>query len=559
MQTENFYLVGGVVRDLLMWVDKEIVDIDITWPHHPDTWWNMIDKKSVSTFRTEKFGTMTMVREWNIMYEITPFRQEGWYEDFRHPWEIQRSTSLLDDAKRRDFTVNCMYYRSIKNREKGKVVAKNIDSSLYSEWQFDPVKYAKQGYWYDEESATLCVCNYELIDMLKAPEKSESNSEYPWGWKDSEKSENYMDSFLQSIKIESSVIHLIIDPYQWLVDLCDWILRCVGESDHRFQEDALRILRALRFVNTRNQTSQIQWDFHRDTWRSMQKYHFLVQHLAKERIKQEITKVFSLNNPFGYVALLDELKLLKMIFPSVAAIKWVEQPVRYHPLDTYHHTIMTLRHLQKINTDYRVKLAMLYHDVGKVEQYKLYNIGLTREEMTLVHGSWLNHTVCGPDFVRRDFSALGFSNAEIDYIAWLVQYHMYPWQILMSKTDNQIKKLRSLLAESSYEHMKDLLDVMEWDRLWHYNPIQSQAELNWPQQMRTMLEKIYNDEGQITLSSLAIDGWILMKELKLQPGRTLGRLLHRCLEYILSDPHTNTKEELLKFAKKEVKKMSDTF
>ena len=95
----------------------------------------------------------------------------------------------------------------------------------------------------------------------------------------------------------------------------------MGDPDHRFQEDSLRILRGLRFVNTLNQTSQIQWDFHRDTWRSMQKYHFLVQHLAKERIKQEITKVFSMKNPFGYVALLDELKLLPLIFPSVARIK----------------------------------------------------------------------------------------------------------------------------------------------------------------------------------------------------------------------------------------------
>ena len=67
---------------------------------------------------------------------------------------------------------------------------------------------------------------------------------------------------------------------------------------------------------------------------------------------------------------------------------------------------MTLRHLQKTNDNYLVKLAMLYHDVGKVEQYKLYNIGLTKDEISIVHGSWLNHTVCGPDFVRRDFAAL---------------------------------------------------------------------------------------------------------------------------------------------------------
>lgn len=216
---------------------------------------------------------------------------------------------------------------------------------------------------------------------------------------------------------------------------------------------------------------------------------------------------------------------------------------------------MTLRHLQKINIDYRVKLAMLYHDVGKIEQYKLYGVGLTREEMSLIHGSWLNHTVCGPDFVRRDMAALWFSKADIEYIAWLVEYHMYPWQILMSKPDNQIKKLRTLLADSSYERMQDLLDVMEGDRLWHYNPIQSQAELDWPQQLRSMLDKIYHDEGQITMSSIHIDGTILMQELKLQPGKILGKLLARCLEYVLSDPSRNTRDELVKFVKKEIKKL----
>lgn len=557
MKTDDFYLVGGVVRDLLLGIDKSIVDVDITGPHHPDQWWDMIDKSDISAFRTEKFGTMTLVRphpptpspaekdaDCQIQYEITPFRCEGWYEDFRHPGEIQWSTSLLDDAKRRDFTVNCLYYRQLKLKEK----AKGENTVWTLQTNFDPEKYVKQWYWYDEASGTLCVCDHELIQKLKAES---------WKLKDT------LMSGLQSSAF-SNIEHLIVDPYQWLVDLCEWNLRCVGESDHRFQEDALRILRGLRFVNTLNQMpprgdtlliSQIQWDFHRETWRSMQKYHFLVQHLAKERIKQEITKVFSMNNPFWYVALLDELKLLPLIFPSVAKIKWLEQPVRYHPLDTYHHTLMTLWHLQKINDNYLVKLAMLYHDVGKVEQYKLYGIGLTKDEISIVHGSWLNHTVCGPDFVRRDFAALWFSNAEIDHIAWLVQYHMYPWQILMAKPENQIKKLRTLLAESSYEKMRDLIDVVEGDRLGHYNPLQSQAELDWPQQLRIMLDKIYNDEGQITLSSLEIDGQVLMDSLKLQPGKVLGKLLQKCLEYVLSDPHRNTKEELVKFAKKEIKKL----
>lgn len=89
----------------------------------------------------------------------------------------------------------------------------------------------------------------------------------------------------------------------------------------------------------------------------------LIQYVAKERIHQELVKVFSANNPFGYVALLDDAHILQFIFPSLYRTKNNEQPVRYHPFDTYAHTLLTLWHLQQINTDYLVKLGMLYHDV----------------------------------------------------------------------------------------------------------------------------------------------------------------------------------------------------
>lgn len=86
--------------------------------------------------------------------------------------------------------------------------------------------------------------------------------------------------------------------------------------------------------------------------------------------------------------------------------------------------------------------------------------------------------------------------------------------------------------------------------------MQSQVELAGPEQLRTMLDTIYHDEGQITLKSLTIDGQILMHELQLEPSKILGQLLKKCLDYVLSDPSRNTKEELIKFAKKEYKKIN---
>jgi len=80
-------------------------------------------------------------------------------------------------------------------------------------------------------------------------------------------------------------------------------------------------------------------------------------------------KVFKADNPFGFVSLLDDLYLLKTIFPSVFQTKHIDQPVRYHPFDVYAHTMLCFHNIQKINKNYLVKFAMLYHDVGKTDQY----------------------------------------------------------------------------------------------------------------------------------------------------------------------------------------------
>ena len=148
----------------------------------------------------------------------------------------------------------------------------------------------------------------------------------------------------------------------------------------------------------------------------MKKNWYLVQWVAKERIHDEILKVFQAHNPFGYVALLDDLHLLEYIFPHLYRCKGIDQPVRYHPFDIYAHTMLTLYNLQQINSDYLVKLAMLYHDVGKVDQYHTYKLGLTQEEVRHVFGTRLNHINSGVQMADKDFGALGFSKKEKEII-----------------------------------------------------------------------------------------------------------------------------------------------
>ncbi|MEI8091502.1 MAG: hypothetical protein WCG98_04670 [bacterium] len=116
--------------------------------------------------------------------------------------------------------------------------------------------------------------------------------------------------------------------------------------------------------------SIVLFDFIKETWNSIKKNGALLDHVAKERVKDELTKAFAEGNPFVFTSLLDEAKLLPILFPALAETKNVEQPVRYHPFDVYAHTLLTLFELQKMNKDYLVRFAMLYHDVGKVDQFE---------------------------------------------------------------------------------------------------------------------------------------------------------------------------------------------
>lgn len=168
------------------------------------------------------------------------------------------------------------------------------------------------------------------------------------------------------------------------MDLLERKIKAVGKPEDRISEDALRILRALRFVNVLNaklallpsdhNKTQRFFDVEKLTWKALRLNYYRLQNVSKERLKIELDKSFKAKNPFGLVGLLEETNLLKYLFPSVYATQGVKQPVRYHPFDVYVHSLLALHAVQQINDNYLVKYATLYHDVGKTEQYYTYTM-----------------------------------------------------------------------------------------------------------------------------------------------------------------------------------------
>lgn len=145
---------------------------------------------------------------------------------------------------------------------------------------------------------------------------------------------------------------------------------------------ALRIVNMINFSLTLRHKERVQeesiqfpmslFDYASPTWDAIIRNASLLSHVAKERIKDELTKAFKKGDPFNFVVLLETTGMLPQFFPALAATIHIDQPVRYHAFDVYTHTMLALHALQHLNSDYLVRFAMLYHDVGKVAQYAAY-------------------------------------------------------------------------------------------------------------------------------------------------------------------------------------------
>ena len=536
----DVFLVGGLIRDIILWKtdpvsDEAKLDLDFATSWSPDIirdYLNKTKSEDISIFRTAKYGTMTIIDKLknNNKIEITPFRTESTYSDGRHPDEVVWSDDIYMDSQRRDFTMNCIYYTVVGVGAEWAEKAERVDASL-SEKQLE--KLTKNWYIYIEEINLLIVQSSQIIsDIYKnGPFDYEKIAGYIW-----------VAEWAEKAKM-AKWVGLLVDMHQWIQDIYSHKIRAVGNPDSRFFEDSLRILRGIRFA-----AGQTGFDIESKTWRSMKKLYFLIRRLSKERIHEEIVKVFKWPNPFWYIVMLDELNLMKYIFPSVWHLRWLNQPVKYHPMDVRHHTLMVLRAGQELSDDYLVRLGCLYHDVGKTEQYYAQWF-LGKDDLEFVYGSWLNHVNSGAEFAEDDFVRIGFSNAEAETIWRYVKNHMKPWEILMSKESNQMPKLRKMVAEKWFEMCRNVVKICLADRRGQFNPIQTK-ELEQPRELMTKLDILEKNEWQFTMKNLAVNGQVLMEELGIKPGPELGELIKKAYWYVLDDLNRNDRTKLIKYCEK---------
>ena len=559
VQISDIFLVWWCVRDLLLWIRKDPLDIDFTCEWKPEELDSQINTDWLSHFKTDKFWTITLIpsNEKERSYQLTPLRTEWDYEDFRHPWEINRSNDILLDAKRRDFSINAMYYFSVEQKTKKELDYVKDNPKTLSE--LDLLKVLKtQWYCYLSDINLLILTDSQFVSQVFP---SSHFDEYAFRYLIETQNACYQ-IWDKSEKKSEKLFRVVIDSTGWIESMIHRKLTTVWNPDQRFWEDALRLIRGLRLVNVCNyQLLQLDkknkskksenwniekvqlFDFSAETWESIKKNTPLLAHVAKERIKEELCKPFHKWNPFAFVVLLDASGMLPILFPALVKTKFVDQPIRYHAFDVYTHIMLSLKAIQEMNSDYLVRFAMLYHDVGKVAQYAAYDGAKTKEEKQIIFSWPLNHRESSPVLMKEDFSALWFSKKEIETIERYIHEHHTPGEILNSHPNNRIKKVRKLYSEKWYEMVNNLFDINIADRLGQENPLQNSSDLTDSYYLKELLNQLKNSEWQFEMKDLAIDWEKLMKHFKMEPSRLVWELLHQAFDRVLTDINDRNNEK----------------
>jgi len=317
----------------------------------------------------------------------------------------------------------------------------------------------------------------------------------------------------------------VVDLFDGQQDLKKKIIRAVGNPEERFNEDALRMLRAVRFATT------LGFKIEEKTAEAIKKNCIWLEAISKERIRDEFVKIIMAGNAADGIELLRELGLLKYIVPELLENYGVSQN-KHHIYDCYNHAIKSLDFTAKKKLNMHVRLAALFHDIAKPRVKNGEG-----EEAT-----FYNHEIVGARVTFQILNRLKFSKKDVEKITKLVRYHLFYYNV----DEVGESSVRRLVKNVGPENMEELLQVRQADRIGSGVP---KAEPYKLRHLKYLVDKVSQDP--ISAKMLKINGNDLMKILDIKPGPKIGQILDILLGYVLDDPKKNEKE----FLEKEVVKL----
>ena len=323
----------------------------------------------------------------------------------------------------------------------------------------------------------------------------------------------------------------IIDPFGGQEDLAKGVIRAVGEPEKRFNEDALRMLRAVRFSVELVPREDVKHGFtiEEKTKQAIKKNAVWLQAIAKERIKDEFVKIIMSERPNDGILLLHELGLLEFIIPELEKGFGVAQN-KHHIYTIFEHGVFSLKFAAQKKFNLIVRLSALLHDVAKTQAKRGEGENAT----------FYNHDIMGARAAARILERLRFDNETIERVAHLIRHHMFVYDV-GAVTEAGVRRL---LARVGPENMEDLIALRVADRLGSGVPKAQPYRLR---HFQYMLAKVQHDP--ISAKMLKVNGHDLMGELKIKPGPKIGAILDVLLAEVIEEPQKNDKDILLARAK----------
>jgi tRNA nucleotidyltransferase (CCA-adding enzyme) len=419
------YVVGGSLRDTLLGRPAE--DWDLATAALPERTLELFP----GALYENKFGTVAVRTDDPEVdeVEITTFRSDHDYADFRRPHRVEFSESIELDLARRDFTINAM----------------------------------------------------------------------AWG-------------------AEPGEAPRLVDPHGGQVDLAGRLLRTVGDPSERFEEDALRMVRAVRLAAT------LDFEVEPATLAAISARADNVRHLSGERIAIEMERLLGADRPSVGLRLMADTNLLAALSPDLAAQRGVPQN-KIEGEDLWDHTLGSVD--GAVKEPVRIRLAALLHDIGK--------------PLTMADGRFLGHESVGAELADNLLEGWRWPVAERQRIVRLIRHHMFGYQPSWSDA-----AIRRFIAKIGPEHLEDLFLLREADHIGSGR----EPDAGGLDELRARVAAQLAAGVALDLRGLAVDGSDLIAELGIEPGPGLGRLLDWLLERVIADPSVNTRDGLLDLARR---------
>ena len=425
------YVAGGAVRDIVL--GKTPHDYDIATSAKPDETVGIFEKAGINYYdNAAKHGTVTAVTSEGDV-EVTTFREDGSYSDMRRPDEVVFKTTIEEDVRRRDFTINAMYMDS-----EGK----------------------------------------------------------------------------------------IYDPEGGQEDCSKKLIRAVGNPDERFHEDALRILRAIRFC------SRLGFEIEPDTLRAMETHADELKKISGERIATELTGIVT--GKYAPKAVMTGCRVLSVIVPEIGECKGFEQHSKYHDRDVLEHTLDVLEHIPYVEGEGRdpeLAMAALFHDLGKPACFRLDEDGV---------GHMKGHPRVSEEITLRVLNELKCPKQYITDVCLLVRLH----DTYIKPDRIQVHKFMSMYPDEILNKLK----VLQRADILAHSPL-GQNRINRLEELNVISEELKASGAVFDVKDLEIDGRDIIS-LGVKEGPVIGEILEELFGHYVEGKCVNTKESLTNEAKK---------